>query len=524
LKEIIVVIESFLNAQKRFFAITSYVFIGLINLNQICLANPSKVKFFPTHQLPPKTISISSEKNVLLVGLKPYLGKEILNETNSSSLRLVSNGRNLILKDADGVIRKAKEINIGWRAKQLTIPKVFSRQEIGPFASFESAEKLANELKKKGIKATIAHPLDWEVWVPSDVEIPKAIESNYRKIKVFKSVVPFLNGNDGQINLTGPIVLQAPDGLRWENGIYSGPFSIQLDAYGTWTLVEHVPIERYLNGVVPYEIGANSPAAALEAQAVLARTWAVANSHRFKVDGYNLCSDTQCQVYKDPAKASQKIKRAIQKTLGKILIWDKKPINSVYHATNGGVMAAVDEAWSTKSVPYLQMRLDGPQQWSREVDLPLSNEKNLKSFLVSESEAFGSYHPLFRWDRTFDSSKIFQQLKQAQKVSSSFFPENIQVVSRGSSGRVTSLKIVDNRGSEIFLKLDSIRRVFRELPSTLFLVKEIKEGKWLFSGGGFGHGVGMSQSGAIDLAKNGWTSRQILTHYYPKTQYGFLPE
>ena len=73
------------------------------------------------------------------------------------------------------------------------------------------------------------------------------------------------------------------------------------------------------------------------------------------------------------------------------------------------------------------------------------------------------------------------------------------------------------------LKLDDIRRVLRELPSTLFVVKEIKEGKWLFSGGGFGHGAGMSQSGAIELANNGWTTKQILAHYYPKTKYGFLP-
>ena len=88
---------------------------------------------------------------------------------------------------------------------------------------------------------------------------------------------------------------------------------------------------------------------------------------------------------------------------------------------------------------------------------------------------------------------------------------------------MTSLKIVDNTGSEILLKLDDIRRVLRQLPSTLFVVKEIKEGKWLFSGGGFGHGAGMSQSGAIELAKNGWTTKQILSHYYPKTKYGFLP-
>ena len=302
-----------------------------------------------------------------------------------------------------------------------------------------------------------------------------------------------------------------------------GPFSIQSDAYGSWTLVEHVPIERYLNGVVPYEIGASSPEAALAAQAVLARTWALANSHRFKVDGYNLCSDTQCQVYKDPSKANQKIKTAIKKTAGKILTWNKKPINTVYHATNGGVMASVDEAWSINQVPYLQMRLDGPKQWTSTVDLPLSNEKNLKSFLFSKSEAFGSDHPLFRWERTLESSQISKQLNQSEKFSSSFYPNKIKVVRRGSSGRVTSLKIGGKTGSEIFLKLDDIRRVLRQLPSTLFVVKEIKEGKWLFSGGGFGHGAGMSQSGAIDLAKNGWTTKQILSHYYPKTKYGFLP-
>ncbi len=516
-------IKSYLQPQKSFFVLGLFLLIGVHYANQVSIANPRKVKVFTTHQAPPETPSISTEKNVLLVGIKPYLGKEINNDQNSPSLNLVSNGRKLILKDADGVIRRAKEINIGWRAKQLLDPKVFVRHKIGPFASFESAERLANDLKDKGIESTIAHPFDWEVWVSGDIAIPPSIKSTYQKIKVSKTVFPYLDADDGKIALTGPISLYAPDGLRWEKGIYLGPFSIQADAYGSWTLVEHVPIERYLNGVVPYEIGASSPEAALAAQAVLARTWATANSHRFNVDGYNLCSDTQCQVYKDPSNANQKIKTAIKKTAGKILTWNNKPINTVYHATNGGVMASVDEAWSINKVPYLQMSLDGPKKWKRRVDLPLSNEKFLKSFLFSKSEAFGSDHPLFRWERTIESSQISKQLNQAQKVSSSFYPNKIEVVRRGSSGRVTSLNIEGKLGSGILLKLDDIRRVLRQLPSTLFVVKEIKEGKWLFSGGGFGHGAGMSQSGAIDLAKNGWTTKQILSHYYPKTKYGFLP-
>ena len=516
-------IKSYLPAQKRFFAFGCLFMIGMVSSNQVSLANSSKIKFFETHPKLPLTPLLSSGKNVLLVGIKPYLGKEIIYERKTKFLRLVSNGRNLILKDADGVIQKAKEINLGWGSKDLSIPKIFVRKIIGPFASFESAERLANDLKKQGIESTIAHPMDWEVWVSGKIEIPRSIRSTYKKIKVTKTVVPYLNLDNRKIFLKGPISLEAPDGLLWENGIYFGPFSVQPDAYGTWTLVEHVPIERYLNGVVPYEIGAGSPEAALAAQAVLARTWALANSHRFKVDGYNLCSNTQCQVYKDPSNANQNTKKAIKKTASKILTWNKKPINTVYHATNGGVMASVDESWSINPVPYLQMRLDGPTSWSREIDLPLSNEKNLESFLFSNPKSYGADHPLFRWERTLDSSQIARQLIQAKKIGSSFSPDRMKVVERGASGRVTLLKIDAKDNSEVYLELDEIRRVLRQLPSTLFLVKEIKEGKWLFSGGGFGHGVGMSQSGAIELAKKGWTTKQILSHYYPKTKYGFLP-
>ena len=211
-------IKSYLKAKKRFFAFGLFLLINLHYSNQVSIASTRKGKFLETHQEPPETPLISFEKNVLLIGLKPYLGKEIINNNVSPSLKLVSNGRNLILKDADGVIRKAKEINIGWRAQQLKNPKIFARNTIGPFASFESAERMANDLKDKGIESTIAHPLDWEVWVSGDIEIPASIESTYQKIKVSKIVLPYLNGNNGKITLKGPISLEAPDGLRWERG------------------------------------------------------------------------------------------------------------------------------------------------------------------------------------------------------------------------------------------------------------------------------------------------------------------
>jgi len=135
------VIQSYLKVQKLFFVLVLFLLIGVDYSNQVCKANPRKVKFFKTHQVPPQTPLVSLEKNVLLVGIKPYLGKEILNDNISPPLKLISSGRNLILEDSRGIIRKAKEINIGWRTRELENPKVYARNIIGPLASFESAER-----------------------------------------------------------------------------------------------------------------------------------------------------------------------------------------------------------------------------------------------------------------------------------------------------------------------------------------------------------------------------------------------
>jgi peptidoglycan hydrolase-like amidase len=179
---------------------------------------------------------------------------------------------------------------------------------------------------------------------------------------------------DGVVELAGPIRIEASGGLRWGGGLYSGPFRLQADAYGSWTLVEEVPLERYLEGVVPHEIGAGSPAAALAAQAVLARTWAVRNQHRFAVDGYHLCADTQCQVYSDPRQAGAAARSAIASTRHRVLAWQGQPIHAVYHATNGGMAAGFEEVWSGEPLPYLKAFPDGPPAFAKRFALPLSLE------------------------------------------------------------------------------------------------------------------------------------------------------
>ncbi|WP_320666762.1 SpoIID/LytB domain-containing protein [Prochlorococcus sp. MIT 1307] len=466
-----------------------------------------------------KTIGQNSS---LLVGLKPYLGRGTSDLRPAESLRLKSTGKLLILKDASGLVHKSHEITISWRKVPLSTPKMLRRQVIGPFASFESAERVALQLENAGISTQIAHPQEWELWAAYQATVPKAINALPWKQTLTSEVQPVLKGASGH-RLVGPIKIEAPDGVQFNDGVYMGPFWLQKDAYGSWTFVEHVPLERYLLGVVPHEIGPAAPSAALAAQAVLARTWALANRHRFAVDGYHLCSDTQCQVYKDPRQASKRVRNAITNTAGKYLSWRNKPIHSVYHASNGGVMASANEAWSMSSVPYLKARLDGSKEWVNSFPLPLKKKAAIHLLKTKANGAYGRQHSRFRWTRNFDAEKLKNALisfKVANK-----FPGQVKVLDRGISGRVLALEILaKDKSFKTVLKLDEIRRVLPDLPSTLFVVNELKDGSWQFFGGGFGHGVGMSQSGAIDLAMRGWKTSQILQHYYPGTTYGTLQD
>jgi SpoIID/LytB domain protein len=278
--------------------------------------------------------------------------------------------------------------------------------------------------------------------------------------------------------------------------------------------VEQVPLERYLEGVLPHEIGAGAPAAALAAQAVLARTWALRNQHRFAVDGYHLCADTQCQVYSDPRQAGAGVRRAIAATRGQVLSWQRRPIHAVYHASNGGVAAGYEEAWAGTGLPYLRPAVDGPPSLVAALPLPLTEGGRLRTLLQRGDQAYGAAHPLFRWTRRFDRSQIVQALGPRAAAIGSL--QQVQVLERGPSGRVVRLALRGSAG-EVVLQRDAIRRTLRGLPSTLFDLTSAGPGVWRFEGGGFGHGAGLSQAGAIDLASRGWSLERILSRYYPGT-------
>lgn len=471
----------------------------------------------PTHRnvpLPP-----SARNAVLWVSLDDHLGRGTVPDRSAAELTLATAGAApLQLQDWSGKpLQTADTLQFSWRLVALAEPLDIARRVAGPFASFESAERVASRWRDQGVEAEVAHPDEWEVWVPSDAPDLSGVALRDVREHIADGVQPVLEGPTGGRILDGPLQVVAPDGLRWRGGVLRGPFRLQADAYGSWTLLEELPLERYLEGVVPHEIGAGSPPAALQAQAVLARTWALANSHRFAIDGYHLCSDTQCQVYSDPRQASASVREAIRATSGQVLQQDAQPIQAWYHATNGGVSAGADEAWSMDALPYVQARPDGSQAWVSSIALPLASSENVRTLLDRWEGAYGAGHPRFRWNRFYSAGQLGQALAAAGQGDA--LPTALRVASRGPSGRVLALEIDrDGGAAPVMLRLDAIRRTLRRLPSTLFVIKPDGAGAWRFQGGGFGHGVGLSQAGAIDLAGRGWSAQRILDHYYPGTE------
>jgi SpoIID/LytB domain protein len=470
---------------------------------------------WPTQPPPP----LDANDPVLWVALASRLGPTAARADQASPLVLKATAGSLSLVDAAGQRRGGASLRLRWREVPLVKPLQLERSVLGPFASFESAEQAARAWRALGVEALIAYPRDWEVWAPAGSAPPQGYQA--RTIAQVSTTRLELEapaaagtGEAGSTLLRGPVQITAPGGLRWQGGVFQGPFRLQPNAYGGWSLIEQVPIERYLLGVVPHEIGAASPAVALAAQAVLARTWALRNRHRFAIDGYHLCADTQCQVYGDPRLAGAAVGRAIQATAGQVLSWKGEPIHAVYHATNGGVSAGFDEAWSGTPLPYLQARPDGPAPYAQRFAVPLTAAM-LPQLLNQGGKAYGADHPSFRWTRLLTADRISADLARTGATVGT--PWGLKVLERGPSGRVLALAVAGSGGERV-LRLDAIRRTFRQLPSTLFQLVPDRPGAWRIVGGGFGHGAGLSQAGAIDLAARGWSLGKILGHYYPGTE------
>jgi len=331
-----------------------YLFLGFISL---LVTNTQFNSDLKAEELLKVELNTEIKKGKFLIGLKQYLGGENDSFSKKKNITFITDKGFLNLISSNGIKHKSKQINISWVDIPIKNPKTIERIVFGPFASYESAKKQAKKLQDKGYETTVAYPKNWEVWIPFEDDLPEFELKNkiFRKIKNFK-ITPVLRNDYSGMKLEGPIYIYSEEKIKINGVNFGKNFYLIKDLYGTWSLVQKIEFDDYLAGVLPYEIGPNSPLEALKAQAVIARTWGIFNSDRFKMDKYHLCISTQCQVYKPSKIKNKKVQKAIEATSNLILTYRNQPINAFYHGSNGGVSATAGESWQMQDYSYLNSK------------------------------------------------------------------------------------------------------------------------------------------------------------------------
>lgn len=302
---------------------------------------------------------------------------------------------------------------------------------------------------------------------------------------------------------------------------YRGRLSVQAGRTGL-TLVNRVGLESYVAGVVGPEIGprrANETAAVL-AQAVVSRTFALRNRGRWEALGFDAQADTRDQVYQGVGAETPQVWDAVRRTAGAVLRHDGRTIDAFFHSTCGFSTAGVEEAFATASArPYLR---------------PVSDARG-----GAGRGYYCDISPRFRWREEWDGPELRAILTRTVPgmvpVGGGGLRIRDVVVSRTTrSGRVGELRIVFERG-ETRIPGPQVRTVLRPpatsssaanggriLHSAAFqLTVETSGGqvnRLVAAGAGSGHGVGMCQWGAIGRARAGQDYRTILTTYFPGTK------
>jgi len=275
---------------------------------------------------------------------------------------------------------------------------------------------------------------------------------------------------------------------------------------GKLTVVNVIDVEDYLRGVVAQEIGEGGPGGieAVKAQAVAARTYALSYVGRWRDLGFDLHADVRDQVYLGIPGERAASDRAINETRGVVALYDGTYIRANYCSTCGGHTASNDEVWNQAPLAFLRGTPD----------------RDAKADFCRTSKHY-------RWEETLTGEEFWKNFHAYYLTDASEQGESlrgIEVKERSESGRVREFLVRTSR-RDVVVKGDAIRWAVRRpgagsapLRSTYFDVETKKKNgrieRVVLRGRGFGHGVGMCQTGALGMSREGYDYQKILRHYY----------
>ncbi|MBI1920825.1 MAG: SpoIID/LytB domain-containing protein [Geobacter sp.] len=294
----------------------------------------------------------------------------------------------------------------------------------------------------------------------------------------------------GQLSINGfsrrKIIAAAPGVLKVNGKGYRGTIEVSIGEKGL-LVVDELPLEDYLVGLINCEISSQWPIEAVKSQAVIARTYALFQKEARKGAPYHLESSVLDQVYEGCDIEDSRAVRGVRETAGEVLTNDGSIIQAFYHSSCGGRTEAAENVWGF------------PLQYMQGVDC---------KYCVNT--------PSIRWSQTLGLSRLETALRNAGNKVAGL--RDIRIVRRNKSGRIVELSLDSDQGQVSVSGVNFRKAVgYSVIKSTNFELK-VSGDEVIFSGAGYGHGVGLCQWGSKNRALEGFNYREILSYYYPGTK------
>ncbi|MGD9579865.1 MAG: SpoIID/LytB domain-containing protein [Vampirovibrionia bacterium] len=370
-----------------------------------------------------------------------------------------------------------------------------------------------------------------------------------------------INGSVLFSSVCGPIGISSPGGhvklvdvsRKGKTAAYRGNIEVvrASSSLDKISVVNVLPMDQYLKGVVPNELPVSFGFEALKAQAVAARNYAVRPREK-PYPQFDICDSVMCQVYFGYYTENTLSNSAVEETAGLVALHKGEVITALYSSAPGGFSGSYENAFSdpqskdfpSESKPYLVAKSDN-QAFS-----DLSSEEMARKFYTSSPASYDVKSSYYRWNRSWTGSELekvlnmnlakFSNAKDSApfvkpafgKTSSVGKLRDIKVLRRCKSGKAMELQITGTNGTWVVQKELNIRRILtsagKALPSANIVIDLYKDSSGIITqvklfGGGFGHGVGMSQYGASYMSSKGFSFDKILQHYYTGIAIGTIP-
>lgn len=277
--------------------------------------------------------------------------------------------------------------------------------------------------------------------------------------------------------------------LKLEGVPYQEVIEVFINPLGQAVLINELSLETYLRGVVPNEVSSiEFPwTEGIKTLAIAARTFAFSSLGQNAVRGFDLYSDSRSQVYRGIDSEQPLSNRSIDETWGIIATYRDKPIVAFYSSTCGGLTEDYGEVFQKDPIPYLQGGASCPDSSS----------------------------PYHSWDDHISVSRIQKRLDRWARVGKL---RRLEPIRKSKYGRTVEMRFVGNKGEKILkglnirsalgLRSTWITDLDAHYDSAGYIVEIHAKGR------GWGHGVGLCQIGALELAEQGWSFERILKHYY----------